>query len=125
MRDPIPDDILRFILTSVPSVPYLEALLLLRASSTQTWDAGELARRLYLPQQKAEELLRQLAESGCVATDSEGARWRPPEELATLVDRLAQLYSDDLLGVTAMIHTRQDHRARQFADAFRLRRKED
>jgi hypothetical protein len=125
MREQIPDDVLRFILTSVPSVPYLEALLLLRASSAQAWDAAELARRLYLPQQKADELLRQLAESGCIVMDRDGARWRPPTELATLVDRLAQLYSEDLLGVTTMIHTGQEHRARQFAAAFRLRRKED
>jgi DNA-binding IclR family transcriptional regulator len=125
MREQIPDDILRFILTSVPSVPYLEALLLLRSAETQAWDAMGLARRLYIPQQKAEELLRQLAESGCVAMEPEGARWRPPQELATLVDELAHLYSEDLLGVTAMIHSRQDHRARQFADAFRLRKKEE
>ena len=121
----IPDDVRRFILTSVPSVPFLEAMLLLRGEPSAAWDTAALARRLYIPPQTAEDLLRQLAEAGIVATAAEGVRYRPPQELGGLVDELARLYAEELVEVTALIHTRQERRARQFADAFRLRKKED
>ncbi len=35
----IPDDLRRFILTSVPSVPYLEAILLLQRERGTAWTA--------------------------------------------------------------------------------------
>ena len=44
----LPVDVRRFVLTSIPSVPYLEALLLLRAEPQHAWTAGDLARRLKL-----------------------------------------------------------------------------
>jgi hypothetical protein len=121
----IPDDVRRFILTSVPSVPYLEAMLLLRGESSTGWDVATLARRLYIPQQTAEDLLRQLMEAGFAVGSPDGARWNPPGDLAALVEQLARLYSEELVAVTELIHSRQDRRARQFADAFRLRKKEE
>jgi hypothetical protein len=125
MRQPIPDDIRRFVLTSVPSVPYLEAMLLLRSGERPAWTPEDVARRLYVPQQSADELLRQLSEAGFVTTSPPGqVRWQPPETLRGLVDELARLYSEELVAVTELIHTRQERRARQFADAFVLRKKE-
>jgi Mn-dependent DtxR family transcriptional regulator len=125
MRLPIPDDIRRFLLTSVPSVPYLEAMLLLRAGGRPAWALEDVARRLYVSQQKAEELVRQLSEAGFVTAPEQGQiEWRPPEELRGLVDEVARLYAEELVAVTELIHTRQERRARQFADAFLLRKKE-
>lgn len=124
MHQPIPDEIRRFILTSVPSVPFLEAVLLLRAEPSREWEAGTLSRRLYIPQQTADELLRQLAEVGLVA-NGDRIRWTAGDELTALVDELARLYAQELVAVTELIHTRQERRARQFADAFRLRKKEE
>ena len=125
MRSQIPDDLRRFILTSVPSVPYLEAMLLLRAEPQAAWDTAALARRLYISQHKADEVLRQLGDAGFVAAESAAARWQPRAELSALVEQLALLYAEDLVGVTELIHARQERRAVQFADAFRLRKKED
>ena len=121
----IPDDVRRFILTSVPSVPYLEAMLLLRAGTGPDWQPPDLARRLYITQQKAEELLNQLAQAGFVANDGQRWHWQPAAEVSALVDRLAQIYANELVEVTELIHTREERRARQFADAFRLRRKDE
>jgi hypothetical protein len=121
MRSDIPDELRRFILTSIPSVPYLEAMLLLRDQKGAAWDAPTLARRLYVQQPRAQELLRQLADAGFVANEPDGWRWRPAPDAAARVDQLAIAYSDNLLGVTALIHSREDRRAHQFADAFRLR----
>jgi hypothetical protein len=121
---PIPDDLRRFILTSVPSVPYLEAMLLLRSESGTAWTAPSLARRLYLPEAKAAELLAQLNAAAVVAATAPDRTYTyaPGPDLASLLERLAQLYAADLVAVTDLIHSSVDRRAFQFADAFRLRK---
>lgn len=122
MYRPIPDEVRRFILTSVPSVPHLEAMLLLRGEPGTRWDTPALARRLYVTQARAAELMQQLVEAGFVVPSPPCWSWGPSAEAAQLVDELATHYSENLLGVTELIHSREDRRARQFADAFRLRR---
>jgi hypothetical protein len=117
-------DVRRYLLTSVPSVPYLEAVLLLRAAPGDAWDAARLARRLYVPERRGVELLSQLRESGIAveAGEAGAVRYGPEPELATLVDRVAEAYAFDLVGVSSLIHSRIDRRAQQFADAFRFRK---
>lgn len=117
----LPAEVRRFILTSVPSVPYLEAVLLLRAEPDKDWDAAQLARRLYVPDRAGAELVEQLRASGIAA--GEGAvRYAPAAPLAQLLDRVAHAYAANLVAVTDLIHSRIDRRAQQFADAFRFRK---
>lgn len=122
----IPDEVRRFILTSVPSVPYLEAVLLLRAEPLAGWDAPRLARRLYLGEARAAELLTQLATAGIAqaAPHAPGNfRFDPATpELRAMLDALARVYAANLVGVTDLIHSRIDKRAQQFADGFRWRK---
>jgi hypothetical protein len=120
----IADDVRRFILTSVPSVPYLEALLLLRSDSGTQWDPFRLARRLYIGESQALDLLHTLAQSQVVSRAEDGAfRFSPATpELARAIDGLAETYASNLLGVTDLIHSRLEKRAQQFADAFRWRK---
>ena len=119
----LPAEVRRFILTSVPSVPYLEAVLLLRAEPAKEWDAAELARRLYVPERNGAELLEQLRASGLAQASSEqAARYAPTAELADLIDQVAHAYASNLVAVTDLIHSRIDRRAQQFADAFRFRK---
>lgn len=123
MRPDLPQDLRRFILTSIPSVPYLEALLLLRGESQRSWSAAEAARRLYLPEQRGTELLGELVSAGVARQESLGYRYAPAtEELAAMLDRLAVQYSADLVGISDLIHSRVDKKAQQFADAFRIRK---
>lgn len=127
MRTPIPDDVHRFVLTSVASVPFLEAMLLLRAHPSTAWSASELAQRLFVSTALGEELLAELSDAG-LALPAEGAgifRWNSGTAMGVVVDRLANLYAVNVVDVTELIHSRQERRARQFADAFRLRRKQD
>ncbi len=42
--EPIPEDLRRLILTAIPSVPYLEAMLLLRMAPERQWDTREVAQ---------------------------------------------------------------------------------
>lgn len=126
-RAELSDDIRRFILTGVPSVPYLEAMLLLRADPGVGWDVPRLAARLYVAERQAAELLTALAAAGIAQSEDPGDaalfRYAPATaELRERLDALAQAYSANLVAVTDLIHTRIDKRAQQFADAFRLRK---
>lgn len=126
MRADLPPDVRRFILTSVPSVPFLEALLLLRSAPQDPWRAARLAARLYIPERQGGELLRQLAEAGLVTEPEPGSyTYAARPELSTLIDEVAHAYAANLVAVTDLIHSRVDKRAQQFADAFRLRKDKD
>jgi hypothetical protein len=123
MSSELPADLRRFILTSIPSVPYLEAVLLLRAEPAHDWSGAELARRLYVPEQTGNELVAMLRDSGVAAAAAPGAvRFGAEGDLGRLIDDLAEAYARDLVAVTALIHSRLDRRAQQFADAFRFRK---
>lgn len=121
----LPAHVRRFLLTSIPSVPYLEAVLLLRGERGAAWTPADLARRLYVPEPTAAELLHSLASAGIAAT-SEGAdafSYQPATpELRAVIDEVAHMYSVNLVAVTDLIHSRVDRRAQQFADAFRWRK---
>lgn len=120
----MPPEVRRFILTSIPSVPYLEAVLLLRAERGRVWTADVVAQRLYLPESQARELVDALVSSGVAAPEaSEAARYHPATpELADMLDQVAMHYATNLVGVSSLIHSRVDKRAQQFADAFRWRK---
>jgi hypothetical protein len=123
-RPPIPDDVRRFTLTSIVSVPFLEAALLLRGEPGEAWDAQRLSERLYVSKRHASELLEQLAGAAFTVPAAKPLTWTwgPQPTLADRIDQLAAAYSQDLIGITELIHSRGDSRARQFADAFRLRK---
>jgi hypothetical protein len=119
----IDEDVRRFILTSIPSIPHLEALLLVRREPHAEWDEGTLGRRLYIGEKTAHSVLADLAEAGFVASLQEGTavfRYRPAHDgQAQIVDKVADAYAHDLIEVTNLIHGRS---ALLFADAFRIRR---
>lgn len=119
----VPEDLRRFILTSIPSVPFLEALLLLKAEA-RGWSLDEIARRLYMPEAATRETLRGLCDAGmaaAVAPDS--YRLMPStDELRSLIDRLADAYAHDLIAITTLIHSRMGKSAQVFADAFKIRK---
>jgi FMN phosphatase YigB (HAD superfamily) len=126
-RADLPDDVRRFILTSVPSVPYLEAILLLRTEPDAAWEVRRVAGRLYVGEKQAADLLTALTEAGIADRElqAEAALFRfspATTELREVLDALAQTYSANLVGVTDLIHSRIDKRAQQFADAFRWRK---
>ena len=123
MQPPIPPDIRRFVLTSIASIPHLEALLLLRASETQEWPAARVAKRLYVVEAAAQALLDDLSALGMLARGPGGFIYRPASpHLRATIDELAELYSRRLVDITHLIHSRLDRQAQHFADAFRWRK---
>lgn len=121
----IPEDIRRFVLTSIPTVPHLEALLLLRGTPGP-WTTARVAERLYLGEKAASALLDDLCQSGMAGvSDQEPLRYQyqPVNELLrTTIDSLADFYARHLVAVTHLIHSRHDRKAQQFADAFKWRK---
>ncbi|WP_334188190.1 hypothetical protein [Noviherbaspirillum sp.] len=130
-REQIPSDVQRFILTSISSVPFLEAMLLLRsgAGTGQSYDARRLAQGLYLSEKAAAALLVELHEAGIlvadVGDDAELAcyRYQPlSEDLNEIITRLADAYAKNLVEIANLIHSKVGKKAQQFADAFLFRK---
>lgn len=118
----MPDDVRRFIQAGVPSVTYLEALLLMRRERDVRWSAASLARRLYASEATTQSALSGLHQAGIAVREPDGYRYGAEGELDDMLARLAAVYKQDLVGVTTLIHSRVDKRATQFADAFRIRK---
>jgi hypothetical protein len=124
-RDAIADDVRRFILTSIPSVPFMEAMLLFKALAGQPVETRSIAERLYVGDKQACALVDQLREARIIEAVPETTlahRYAPAPELAGMLDRAALAYVHNLIGVTRLIHSRTERMAHQFADAFRLRK---
>jgi hypothetical protein len=124
-KNDIPADVRRFILTSIASVPHMEALMLVRATAPQRWSAHTLAQRLYVTPAAAGALLEDLAGAGMLMRDAAQSAWfydLRQNALCGLVERLAGLYASHLVAITVLIHSRLDRKAQQFADAFDLRK---
>lgn len=123
---PIADDIKRFILTSIPSVPYLEALLLLRNETDMPWNSARLAQRLYLSEKAAAALLSGLNDAGAIVADAhmpDCYRFCPvSDSLRVMIDKVANAYASHLVEVTHLIHSKTGKKAQQFADAFKWRK---
>ena len=124
-REHIPEDLRRFLLSSVPSVPFVEAMLLLREARGEPVEAAQVARRLYLSEAATTAVLEQLAEARIARRAEQGPAahcFAPHTEVAAVVELLAAYYRTHLLEVTDVIHSRTGRKAQQFADAFKLRK---
>ena len=118
----IPDAVKRFILLFIPSVPYLEALLILRIQPERTWDATDIAPKLYLNQATAQTLLDELHKNGVLRVDDQVPdkfRYQPKTpEMARIIGELAEVYPNNLIEITHLIHAKLNKKAHKFANAF-------
>lgn len=116
----ISESVKRFLLLSIPSVPYLEALLILRNQKTQLWDADKIAPLLYLNSHAAQGLLDSLQENGVLSRELPGQyRYNPrTPEIAALIEELADAYPQHLIEITNLVHAKLNKKAHKFANAF-------
>lgn len=124
-REPIPEELRRFILTSVPSVPFLEALLVFREARGQPVDTSHVARRLYVSDRVGAEVVAQLADAHFIEPVEGVAiahRFAPEAHLAAMIESLASHYRTHLVEVTDLIHSRTSRKAQHFADAFKWKK---
>ena len=128
MAHPIPDGVRRFLLTSIPTVPHLETLLLLWREPGAGWTVDAIARRLYVPVGAAESLADDLCQADLLECEGDPRTYRcrrDPPALLALFGELDRAYARSLREVTALIHSHVDRKASRFADAFSLRKEKD
>lgn len=98
---------LRSFVLTLPSVPFLEALLLLHGAPDQIWTTEAIAQRLYLQSvARADELVRELARRGfCNCTPDGQLIYQPADDARhVLIDELAREYPQRLIEITRLVH---------------------
>lgn len=125
----IPAEVEKFILKNIDSIAQLEALLIMAGHAREWWTTESLVRRLYISEGETATVLNRLRNVRLI-TAEEGTptrfRYQPEsEELAGLVSQTAAIYARHLVPVTNLIHSKSTTRVQQFADAFKLRKKEE
>jgi hypothetical protein len=116
------DEVRRLILEHIDSIAALEALLLLHKYPEQNWTAEAVARRFYVSETAATEVLVQLAADGLCVCGDKYFRYGPSsKEQAAAIDALRDAYAQYLIPVTNLVHNKST-RIQKFADAFRIRR---
>lgn len=118
----LPDDVERFILIHIPSVPYLEAALFFHGGQPASRSAQEVAQALYLAPATAQRLLQALCDGGLLARDGPSYRYAPKLALCRPMDRLAEAYRANLIGVTQLIHDATHKDARRYPESLKLKR---
>jgi len=128
-RNPVPESVREFIANNIDSVAELEALLLMRRDPQTGWSTTALAERLYIGEEQAGETaakLRSLNLAAATGSDPVEFQYRPSSpELDEAVGRVAEAYSQYLIPVTNLIHEKPHSRVQQFADAFKLKRRDE
>ncbi len=128
-NDLIPEDVRQFIIDKIDSVAELEGLLLLRRNPDTEWNSEALAQRLYTSQEQTEDVLTRLYSQGFLTVKESQTlsyRYQPSSlKLAEMVDLVAEIYSNYLVPVTNLIHSKPQSKVQQFADAFKLRKEEE
>lgn len=124
-KNEIPPNVRRFVLTSIPTVPHIEALMLVRATAPARWTPSALAQRLYVQPAVASGVLADLYSAGMLQSEDSSSTYyfrEQPCELCDVIANLAVLYSSNLVEITLLIHSKLDRKAQQFADAFTFRK---
>lgn len=120
-------DLLAFIRTAIRSIWALELLLLMRQSPEQARSVDDLVLALRATPTLMRGCLAQLESAGLVAVDEHG-RWRyapiSPEHEKSAAD-LEAAYAERPVAVINAIASQPNDRLKNFADAFRITKKDD
>jgi transcription initiation factor IIE alpha subunit len=123
------DEVYRFILNQIDSVPHMEALLLLWESHPKQWTETDVAERLYIGSDVARNILQALVRRRLLTMDAQGEKryaYEPKtEELDRLVEAVAATYRRNLVRVSTFIHTKASAAVRDFAQAFKFTKEQD
>jgi transcription initiation factor IIE alpha subunit len=123
------EEVYRFILNQIDSVPQMEALLLVWESRPKKWIESELAERLYIGVDIVRNIMQELVRRRLLVSDTQGARQyfyeSKSEELDGLIEAVAATYRRDLVRVSTFIHTKTSSAVRDFAKAFKFTKERD
>jgi hypothetical protein len=123
MQNNMPAELRSFLLR-LPSVPYIEAIVLFHRSPKEVWKKEALATRLYVPKRMALRIITDLCSLGICSRENDDIDqvvFRPESEsLNNLISSLVDYYAKNLIEVTNLIHgnTNTQEKAQEFANAF-------
>lgn len=122
-------DVYEYILEKIESVPHLEAVILLWNSRPVGWAADELASRLYVPSERAVEILQDLIRQQLVQqTAGSPTRYSylpRSDEQNEWMFRVDTAYRQEIVRISTMLHTKASPSVREFARAFRFKKDRD
>jgi hypothetical protein len=114
----------RFVLNQIESVPHLEALLLVWTQRPKSWKTEEIAKALYVPDELAGDILRDLCQRGLLRESRDAASTYEynsgSQEQDDLVAAVNSVYRKELVRISRMIHAKAPSALREFARAFRI-----
>lgn len=119
------EEIDRFILNEIDSVPHMEALLILRSARPQALSFEEVAAKLYIPPETALSVLQDLARKNLTQASNDGRSFA--YEVAGRDELIAEVeltYRRELVRVANLIHSKASSAVRDFARAFRISKNE-
>ena len=105
----IEQDLRAFIARYIGSISQAEALLVVRETFPQTWTPPQIAERLYVCEETAEDLLQLLYLGGFTSLAADGSYLYGCDSSIKrkLVDRFAEAYRRFLIPVTNLIHEKR------------------
>lgn len=114
----------RFILDEIDSVPQLEALLLIWNNRPKEWSCEDMAKALYVSDDIAQTILKDLA-SRRLIDEISGSRGQfallaESPEKEVMLAALDRTYRRELVRISTMIHSKASRAVRDFARAFRF-----
>lgn len=119
-------ELLRFILDNLETVPHLEAVLLIWQNQSTPWTADLLAQRIYVSPVDGRAILEDLTRKGMLRrTEPSDPHYLYDPSWDTergLLPRLAELYRRQLVQVTKLIHSKGSSSVREFARAFQIKK---
>ncbi len=119
-EDPDREEVDRFILGEIESVPHLEALLLMWKRQPDQWSIEQMAEALYISPEAAQPILLDLKQRGFANLESGSYSYQATAQRNELIARVDRTYRRELVRISTMIHTKPSAAVRAFARAFRF-----
>jgi len=122
-------EVYEFIRERIESVPHLEAMLLLWNSRPQPWSLENLAKRLYVGQERVRLLLADLIRENLVTLVPGEPDFYGYNSVSTerddLIAAVDATYRRELVRITTLIHSRPPSAVRDFARAFQFKKERE
>jgi hypothetical protein len=122
-KNPIPHQLQQFIAEHVDSLEHMEILCLLSGRPEKSWQVAEVFREVQSSEKSVADCLRKFANRKLVI-EANGAYRLSPEKHA-LVSELAASYRERRVTIIELIYKPPTAPIEDFAEAFRLKRKEN
>jgi len=112
----------RFVIEEIDSVPHLEALLLLWNSRPKRWLPEEMGKALYLTTEYTQSVLQELVNRKLASSEAGRYPYEPDSERDKVIEALDRVYRREIIRISNMIHSKASPAVRAFARAFRLKK---